>query len=51
MGTIILSILIFGFVAWIIYKYAIKKESTCDCSSVDCPISKSNQKKKTKDHA
>lgn len=38
MGTIILAGIIFiGFGA-VVYKYGIKKEKTCDCSSADCPV-------------
>lgn len=40
MGTIILGGVIFLGVARVVYKYGIKKESTCDCSSVDCPVKK-----------
>ncbi|QZN88744.1 FeoB-associated Cys-rich membrane protein [Vagococcus lutrae] len=38
MGTIILASIIFSSVALVIYKYGIKKESSCDCSGVECPV-------------
>lgn len=37
MGTILLASIIFSAVALVIYKYGIKKESSCDCSGVECP--------------
>lgn len=40
MGTILLAGLIFLGVGVVVYKYGIKKEKTCDCSSVDCPVKK-----------
>ena len=40
MGTIILAGIIFLGVASVVYKYGIKKEKACDCSSTDCPIKK-----------
>lgn len=40
MGTIILAGIIFLGVARVVYKYGVKKEKTCDCSSADCPIKK-----------
>ncbi|MEG0285197.1 MULTISPECIES: FeoB-associated Cys-rich membrane protein [Vagococcus] len=40
MGTIVLAAIIFTGVGVVIYKYGIKRESSCDCSSVDCPVKK-----------
>lgn len=40
MGTIILASIIFIGVGIVIYRYGIKKKSSCDCSSTDCPVNK-----------
>ena len=40
MGTIILSGLIFIGVGGVIYRYGIKKKSSCDCANTDCPVNR-----------
>ncbi|MGO3732484.1 MAG: FeoB-associated Cys-rich membrane protein [Vagococcus sp.] len=38
MGTFILGSIIFLAVGYVVYKYGVKKEKSCDCSSTDCPV-------------
>ncbi|AQP54286.1 hypothetical protein BW732_08655 [Vagococcus penaei] len=40
MSTIIISVVIFSLVILVVYRYGIKKKSSCDCSVTDCPINK-----------
>lgn len=45
MGTIIISVLIFGYIGYLAYRRITKKDTGCGCSSGDCPVKQSTEPK------
>ncbi|MBO0476021.1 hypothetical protein DOK76_02995 [Vagococcus sp. DIV0080] len=46
MATLLISLVIFSYIGFLIYRRVTHKSSSCSCSTVDCPIKNQGHEEK-----